>query len=75
MALCDVLHILNEGRTLRGSIELNDSLLGWSVRYLPPRAFLIEMDERPLDELISLDMQNESDSYHETFQLEDTPSE
>jgi len=50
MPLCDVLRVLNEGRTLRGSIELDDSLLGWSVRFVPPRSFLIEMDELPLDE-------------------------
>ena len=70
-----MLHILNEGRTLRGSIELDDSLVGWSVRFLPPRSFLIEMDEMPLDEPIPFEVLDELEHHHETSLLEDAPLE
>lgn len=59
MPLSDALRKLQDGGQLRGSIELDDRLLGWTASFTPPRTLTILLDELLYDEPIPFDLVDE----------------
>lgn len=52
MPVIDALKILEAGKELRGTIELNDYLLSWRARFDGRRTLTFVLDELSLDEPI-----------------------
>jgi hypothetical protein len=52
MPVIDALKILEAGKELRGSIELDDVLLSWRARFDGHRTLTVVLDELSLDESI-----------------------
>lgn len=60
-----MLRILQDGRPLRGSFELDDRLLTWTARFTPPREIYIVLDELMLDEPIPFDLPDDDPDYRD----------
>jgi hypothetical protein len=56
MPLVDALKILSAGRTLRGSIELDDVLLTWRATFDGHGRLTVDLDELGVDEPIPYDL-------------------
>jgi hypothetical protein len=54
--LSDALKILSSGRTLRGSIELDDVLLTWQATFDGHGRITVDIDEQGIDEPIPYDL-------------------
>ena len=52
MLISDALGMLEGGRPVRGSIELDDRLVMWTAWFIPPHTLTIVWDETRCDEPI-----------------------
>jgi hypothetical protein len=56
MPLIEAMKILSAGRTLRGSIELDDVLLTWRATFDGRGRLTVDLDEQGVDEPIPYDL-------------------
>lgn len=77
MALIDALKILQSGRTLRGSLELDEALMSFRVQYNGDRRLTFDLDEISLDDPIPFELtelgKNEAETQPDDFPDEDLP--
>lgn len=59
MTLIDALTELQQGRTLRGTIELPDCLLTWRMTFDGARRLTVDLDELSLDDPIPFELTEE----------------
>ncbi len=67
MPLGDALQVLQQGKVLRGTIEVPDYLITWKMKFDGHKTLTVELDELSLDEPIPYELTEEADSYLDGF--------
>lgn len=74
MPLIDALSELQQGRTLRGTIELPNYLITWRMSFDGARRLTVDLDELRLDDPIPYELTEEGRAALDEAQADDFPS-
>jgi hypothetical protein len=73
MPLIDALKILEDGRQLRGTIELDEVLLSWRAQFDGHRTLTVVLDELSLDDPLPIELTPEGQRELGETQSDDFP--